>query len=201
MEIRSIQEFSNIVNENIIEGYAVVFNRESEILYDKQTKKYFTEIIEPSSITEELIRSCDIKMLINHNKERMLARSRYGEGTLSLSIDDYGLKFSFPIPNTSDGQYIREMISRKDFNGCSFAFTDDEVELDWNKERGCATRKVKKVRTLFDCSIVADPAYSDTEVSLRQIEDLEKTQIQISTEVEKDNSRKEELNNYRQRLN
>lgn len=195
MEIRSIQEFSKIVNENFIEGYAVVFNRESEILYDKQTKKYFTELIDPSAISEELIRSCDIKMLINHNKERMLARSRNGEGTLQLSVDDYGLKFSFPIPNTSDGQYIKEMVNRRDFNGCSFAFVDDDVELGWNKEKGCATRKVKKIRALFDCSIVADPAYSDTEVSVRQIEDLENTQNKI------DDSWKEELNNYRERLN
>lgn len=200
MEIRSIQEFSNIVNENIIEGYAVVFNRESEILYDKKTKKFFTEIIESSAITDELIRSCDIKMLINHNKERMLARSRYGEGTLRLTVDDYGVKFSFQIPDTSDGQYIREMVNRKDFNGCSFSFVDEDVVLDWNRERGCATRKVKKVRALFDCSIVADPAYSDTEVSVRQIEDLEKIQIHISTEVEKNDSWKEELNNYRQRM-
>lgn len=200
MEIRSIQEFSNIVNENIIEGYAVVFNRESEILYDKKTKKFFTEIIESSAITDELIRSCDIKMLINHNKERMLARSRYGEGTLRLTVDDYGVKFSFQIPDTSDGQYIREMVNRKDFNGCSFSFVDEDVVLDWNRERGCATRKVKKVRALFDCSIVADPAYSDTEVSVRQIEDLEKTQIHISTEVEKNDFWKEELNNYRQRM-
>lgn len=200
MEIRSIQEFSNIVNENIIEGYAVVFNRESEILYDKKTKKFFTEIIESSAITDELIRSCDIKMLINHNKERMLARSRYGEGTLRLTVDDYGVKFSFQIPDTSDGQYIREMVNRKDFNGCSFSFVDEDVVLDWNRERGCATRKMKKVRALFDCSIVADPAYSDTEVSVRQIEDLEKTQIHISTEVEKNDFWKEELNNYRQRM-
>ena len=34
MEIRSIQEMSQ-VSDNIISGYAIVFNRESEILYDK----------------------------------------------------------------------------------------------------------------------------------------------------------------------
>lgn len=50
MEIRSIQEFSN--NENIIEGCAVKFNTISEILYDKEHKRYFKEVIDKEAITK-----------------------------------------------------------------------------------------------------------------------------------------------------
>lgn len=197
MEIRSIQEMSQ-VSDNIISGYAIVFNRESEILYDKINNRYFIEVIDPSAVDVELIQRSDIKMLIDHTKSRMLARSRYGEGSLQLEIDEYGLKFTFEVPDTVDGQFIKEMIRRNDYNGCSFAFTDDIVDVEYNRERGLFIRYVRKIKQLYDCSIVADPAYSDTEVSLRSLEEvLEK---EVATE-NKDDSWKEELDKYRQRLN
>ena len=202
MEIRSIQEVSQ-VSDNIIEGYAVVFNRESEILYDKINHRYFIEVIDPSSIDVELIQRSDIKMLIDHSKSRMLARSRYGVGSLQLEIDEYGLKFRFEIPDTVDGQFIREMVRRNDYNGCSFAFTDDIVDVEYDKERGMAKRYVRKIKQLYDCSIVADPAYSDTEVSVRSLEEVIERE---TTEVVENNNDvtpnwKEELDSYRQRLN
>lgn len=197
MEIRSIQEMSQ-VSDNIISGYAIVFNRESEILYDKTNNRYFIEVIDPSAVDVELIQRSDIKMLIDHTKSRMLARSRYGEGSLQLEIDEYGLKFTFEVPDTVDGQFIKEMIRRNDYNGCSFAFTDDMVDVEYDRERGLFIRYVRKIKQLYDCSIVADPAYSDTEVSLRSLEEvLEK---EVATE-NKDDSWKEELDKYRQRLN
>lgn len=197
MEIRSIQEMSQ-VSDNIISGYAIVFNRESEILYDKTNNRYFIEVIDPSAVDVELIQRSDIKMLIDHTKSRMLARSRYGEGSLQLEIDEYGLKFTFEVPDTVDGQFIKEMIRRNDYNGCSFAFTDDMVDVEYDRERGLFIRNVRKIKQLYDCSIVADPAYSDTEVSLRSLEEvLEK---EVATE-NKEDSWKEELDKYRQRLN
>ena len=197
MEIRSIQEMSQ-VSDNIISGYAIVFNRESEILYDKINNRYFIEVIDPSAVDVELIQRSDIKMLIDHTKSRMLARSRYGEGSLQLEIDEYGLKFTFEVPDTVDGQFIKEMIRRNDYNGCSFAFTDDIVDVEYNRERGLFIRYVRKIKQLYDCSIVADPAYSDTEVSLRSLEEV--IEKEVATE-NKDDSWKEELDKYRQRLN
>ena len=217
MEIRSIQEMSQ-VSDNIISGYAIVFNRESEILYDKTNNRYFIEVIDPSAVDVELIQRSDIKMLIDHTKSRMLARSRYGVGSLQLEIDEYGLKFTFEVPNTVDGQFIREMIKRNDYNGCSFAFTDDVVDVEYDKDRGMAKRYVRKIKQLYDCSIVADPAYSDTEVSVRSLEEVieretqetteevEERSTDETTEVSENNndvtpSWKEELDSYRQRLN
>ena len=217
MEIRSIQEMSQ-VSDNIISGYAIVFNRESEILYDKTNNRYFIEVIDPSAVDVELIQRSDIKMLIDHTKSRMLARSRYGVGSLQLEIDEYGLKFTFEVPNTVDGQFIREMIKRNDYNGCSFAFSDDVVDVEYDKDRGMAKRYVRKIKQLYDCSIVADPAYSDTEVSVRSLEEVieretqetteevEERSTDETTEVSENNndvtpSWKEELDSYRQRLN
>lgn len=205
MEIRSIQELSTI-KDNVIEGYAIVFNRESEVLYDRINKRFFKEIIEREAITDELIKSSDVKCLINHNKERMVARSRNGGGSLLLDIDDYGVKFMFEIPETTDGKDLKALIERRDFDGCSFAFVDGEVE--WEViGREIPLRKVKKIRSLHDVSIVADPAYSVTEVTVRQIEELitptqtqDKTTQESVPETITDSSWRDELEKYRIRI-
>lgn len=199
MEIRSFNEVAN-VQDNVIEGYSIVFNRESEMLYDPKNKRFFIEVISPEAVNQELIQRSDIKMLIDHSKSQMLARSRYGEGSLELSIDDYGLKFRFEIPDTNQGQFIKEMVKRGDYQGCSFAFTDGKnIEYKYDREREVVVRTVRSIDKLFDCSIVADPAYSDTEVSVREIEDnIPKEEEKVE---EQDDTWKEHLNQYKERLN
>lgn len=66
------------------------------------------------------------------------------------------------------------MIQRGDLSACSFAFIDGDVDWDFS-DRSMPIRTVHSVRALFDLSCVADPAYSETEISARSIEDLEKT--------------------------
>ena len=151
MEIRSFNEVAN-VQDNVIEGYSIVFNRESEMLYDPKNKRFFIEVISPEAVNQELIQRSDIKMLIDHSKSQMLARSRYGEGSLELSIDDYGLKFRFEIPDTQQGQFIREMVKRGDYQGCSFAFTDGKnIEYKYDREREVVVRTVDNKRYTIWC--------------------------------------------------
>ena len=53
----------------------------------------FYETIEPTALDGVLERS-DILCLLNHNEDRgILARSKMGEGTLNLEIDDIGLRY------------------------------------------------------------------------------------------------------------
>ena len=96
MEIRSI-ESSFQENDNIIEGYAIRFNSVSEILYDKEKRRFFREIIDREAITQELIDNSDIKFLFNHDKERLLARRNKGTGSLHVEVRDEGVYFSFEI--------------------------------------------------------------------------------------------------------
>lgn len=174
MEIRSFgQEAAPKINEdNTIEGFAIVFNRESRIMFDPDRNKYFIEIIRKDAITEELIRSCDVKALLEHNKQRMLARSFNGSGSLSLSIEDYGCKYRFDKPDTSDGNYAAVMIRRRDFFGSSFAYTTDEKKnVEYTKRGDILIRTVNKIDRIFDISIVSDPAYFGTEVTVRSLTD------------------------------
>lgn len=191
MEIRSI-ESSFQENDNIIEGYAIRFNSVSEILYDKEKRRFFREIIDREAITQELIDNSDIKFLFNHDKERLLARRNRGQGSLNVEVRDEGVYFSFECPNTTVGNDLKEMIRRNEVTTCSFAFTDgDNIEWDFS-DREIPTRTVKSIRGLFDLSAVFDAAYSQTEISCRSLNEM--------MEAQTDESWKQELNNYRQRL-
>lgn len=194
MEIRSI-ETSFDSKDNVIEGYAIRFNTVSEILYDKEKRRFFREIIDREAINQELIDNSDIKFLFNHDKERLLARRNRGAGSLHVEVREDGVYFSFEIPNTSIGNDLKEMIRRNEVTTCSFAFTDgDNIQWDFS-DREIPTRVVKSVRGLFDLSAVFDAAYSQTEISCRSIDEMVEAQTKQT-----DESWKQELNNYRKRL-
>lgn len=197
MEIRSI-ESSFQENDNIIEGYAIRFNSVSEILYDKEKRRFFREIIDREAINQELIDNSDIKFLFNHDKERLLARRNRRQGSLNVELREDGVYFSFEIPNTSIGNDLKEMIRRGEVTTCSFAFTDgDNIEWDFSN-REIPTRTVKSIRGLFDLSAVFDAAYSETEISCRSIDEMVKAQTE---QTQTDETWKQELNKYKQRLN
>lgn len=147
-----------------VEGYAIVFNKESRDLGG------FIEVIEPEAIAGILEKS-DVLCLLNHNEERgVLARSKYGNGSLILEVDDTGLKYRFEAPKTALGDELLEGLKRGDINTSSFAFT---IEADkWEKRNdGTYLRKITKFKELFDVSPVYKEAYPDTSVALRKIKD------------------------------
>ena len=167
-----------------IEGYGSVFNSRSLDLGG------FQEIIAPGAFDGVIERS-DVKALLDHNAERgILARSRNGKGSLSLELDERGLKYSFDAPHTNLGDEVVEGLKRGDYSQSSFAFT---VESDsWTKEEdGSYLRTINKIGNLYDVSIVANPAYTDTSVALRSLDAFkaqEETQIpeEIKEEVKED---------------
>lgn len=143
-----------------VSGYAVVFNSLSEDLGG------FREIILPSAITQETINNSDIIFLLDHKQDRgILARSTKGEGSLRLSVDDKGLYFEFEAPNTALGDELLEGLKRHDYSKCSFAFTvgEDEYKKD---NGGNVIRTIKSIKQLYDCSVVVNPAYEETSVTV-----------------------------------
>lgn len=142
-------------NERRIEGYAIVFNSNSEDMG-------FIETISPNAMDGVIGRS-DVFALLNHDENRgILARSKYGEGTLTLTVDDIGLRYEFEAPNTQLGDETLEMIKRGDIDGSSFAFTIAEGGEKWEKRDGKYYRTISQIDRLFDVSPVYQPAYAAT---------------------------------------
>ena len=179
METKEIRSFSEeramptvVENTRTIEGYAVVFDKESRVMFDMQRKRCFVEVIRRGAVTEDDLKNWDIKALMEHDNHRLLARSRNGVGTLQLSIDDYGVKYRFDAPNTSEGDNALEMIRRRDIFGSSFAYTADEkAGVSYTKrDNGILFREVKRFNRMYDVSPVSDPAYFGTNVNVRSLD-------------------------------
>lgn len=154
-----------------IEGYAIVFGVRSQVMVD-YGGEYFEEVILPEAVSEELIRKSDIKALMEHNRERLLARSAHGVGTLELSIDSFGLKYRFTAPNTTDGNDALELVRRGDLSGSSFgfyAYSDGAVEREWQSERQMWLYSIRKIDLLTDVTITSSPAYTQTQVEVRSL--------------------------------
>ena len=133
------------------------------------------EVIAPEAITREILDGCDIKFTMFHNRQLILARSKAGSGTLSYTVDEKGVKFSFDAHNTIDGDKALELVRRGDISGCSFAFTTrywdgDFVERTAKVVNGTTMiyYKVKAVTGVYDFTLAADPAYPDTSVEARE---------------------------------
>ena len=155
-------------NSRIVEGYAIVFNQQSRKLFDKASKKVFTEIIDPRAVTKAFLDEQDVKMLYNHSNDMLLARSTFGYGTMAYEIDEYGVKYRFEMPNTSVGNDVLELIKRGDVFGCSFAFTYAKDGIRDEKRNGQNYRTVIQMASIDDFSIVVDPAYLGTYVCTRE---------------------------------
>lgn len=166
--IREVSEGSD--NRRIIEGYSIVFGVESRMLVDYWED--YREIIEPGAITKEDLDQMDIKMTIWHNRERLLARANKGVGSLKLSVDDTGVKYEFEAPDTPDGNTALELVKRGDLSGSSFIFwSDEKSSVRYTKdEDGILLRHVNRLDAIYEMTIASDPAYTQTNVTAREIE-------------------------------
>lgn len=156
-------------DSRIIEGYAIVFGVQSKLLID--WGEAYREIIEPGAVTQENLARFDIKMTLWHNRERLLARSNRGAGTLTLTVDEVGVKYSFEAPRTPDGDTALELVKRGDLAGSSFIFWSDETtSVSYTKnEEGVIIRHVNRIDEIFDMTIASDPAYAQTNVTAREM--------------------------------
>ncbi|MFS2831489.1 HK97 family phage prohead protease [Bacteroides faecis] len=162
-EIRNTSFQVQVTGENeekrTVEGYALLFDTPSDGLS-------FTEVIKRGALDGVLEKS-DVFALLNHDQRRgVLARSKYGKGSLSLSVDDKGLKYRFDAPKTALGDELLENIRRGEIGESSFCF---DVEKDtWEKRSdGSWKRTIEKFGNIYDTSPVYNGAYSKTSVYMR----------------------------------
>lgn len=166
ISLRSLE--TDTEDSRIVSGYAAKFETESQDIG-------FVEIIKKGAITEETIMRSDIFARFNHNEDTVLARSRYGEGTLALELRDDGLYYEFEAPHTAIGDELLEHLKRGEITTSSFAFTlpEDGTGDKWYKrEDGTVVREILKIDKLYDVSPVWEPAYLSTTCSKRAKEML-----------------------------
>lgn len=158
-----IRATTNENEEPVIEGYALKYDKPSEILGG------FTRFIE--RIAPGALDGADMSNVvatINHDQNQVLGRSGVN---LNLTLDEIGLKFTVIPTDTSFARDLITNIKAGVINQCSFAFTvapDDDAQdwIDSTRDGVDYERTIRKIDHLFDVSIVTTPAYPDTEAKV-----------------------------------
>ena len=135
-----------------IKGYAAVFD--SPETYD------YTEVIAPTAFDEADM--SDVVLRYNNNDSFMvLARTR--NKSLQLNVDEKGLFMNATLQDDiTEHRDIFNAIKSELIDKQSFAFTVEEDEYDYDTD----TRTITRIGKLFDVSVVDQPFYNSTDVSI-----------------------------------
>jgi uncharacterized protein len=105
----------------------------------------------------------DTRALWNHDPNYPLARF---PGTLRMNVDEVGLRYEFPVPDTSYGRDLAANIEAGIVKGSSFSFQVAPGGEAWSVEDGRSIRTVTKIDSLIDVGPVTFPAYPDADVTV-----------------------------------
>lgn len=154
-----------------ISGYAATFNVRSVNFGSPREPVY--EVIERGAFKKVL--GDDVRALVNHQGGlQTLARTK--SGTLRISEDDVGLRYEFDVPDTQAGRDIYEIIKRGDIDKSSFGFrvepTGQRFEMFEENGVEVVVRTITEFSELIDVSPVTFPAYEDTIVEARGLNEF-----------------------------
>lgn len=156
IEVRSDSDEKN----STITGYAAVFYDGTPDTEYKLFGNYYERI--DTSAFNDALQNDDVRALFNHDINLVLGRST--AGTLSLYVDQKGLKYEISVPDTTPGKDLVKSIKRGDITGSSFSFEANGVE--WSQDNDKEIRTITKVK-LYDVGPVTFPAYQATESEAR----------------------------------
>ncbi len=138
-------------------GHAAVFNVRADIY------GMFEEQFAPGAFAKTL-QEADVRALINHDANLVLARSK--ANTLRLAEDARGLLVEADMAPTTYAQDLALLMQRGDVNQMSFLFR--AVKETWDESGAIPLRTVTEAR-LFDVSVVTFPIYEETDAALRSL--------------------------------
>ena len=152
-------EFRIVTGEDgkkYLEGYGIVFNSESRLLYGFFVERILPEAIDGADMTR-------IVSQFNHDRNMVLGTS--WAGTLTHSIDARGVKYKVALPDTNAGRDVAVLAERGDLRASSFGFRvkDDYWTIETRDGKQVEVRTIKKFESINDLSPVIDEAYEGTQ--------------------------------------
>ena len=170
-----------------IKGYAVVF--------DSPETYGYTEVIDSKALDEADM--SDVVLRYNHNDSFMvLARTR--NKSLDLKVDEKGLYMDATLQDDiTEHKNIFNAIKTQLIDKQSFAFTVEEDSYDYDTD----TRTITKIGKLFDVSVVDQPFYNATDVSVAsKNDDFLKRRDELRKQHEEELERKKALKEAKEKL-
>jgi len=150
----------------VLEGYAAVFNTVTELWPG------YNEMIDAKAFEEADLGN--VVLNVNHNDSLLLARTK--NGSLTLSVDNYGLKFRAELLETADAKDIHTKVEAGLINECSFRFRIGEMKTE--TKTNSTIEVITKITKVSDVSLVTFPAYDQgTSVQARKNAEDEKREM------------------------
>jgi hypothetical protein len=159
VEIRGLNSRSS--EGNSLQGYAAVFNSDSEDLGG------YIERISPGAFSDVL--EDDVFAVLNHSFDQVLGRNGVN---LTLKEDEQGLFYKVTLPNTELANDLHVLVKDRIIRGSSFQFSiRNEKWIKGDQAAGTPhLRIIDKVQRLYDVSPVTVPAYKATSVAARSFD-------------------------------
>jgi HK97 family phage prohead protease len=161
---------AKVVNEETrtIRGYGIVFNKESVDL--RSHGRVFREVIRPEAV--EGVDLSRVLSMHNHRSERLLGNS--ASGTMRTGVDSVGVWYEVDLPDSPTGEDVLVSVRRGDTPGSSFQFDIKSDGEKWSVRSGKAFREVIAFNGVYEMGPVSEPAYPDTTIAARSVEQMEK---------------------------
>lgn len=154
IEVRTVNADGSIP----FKGHAAQFNKRYSVY------GMWLEEFAPGSFAKT-IGEADVRALINHDPNLILARSK--SGTLRLSEDAKGLLVEADMGATTYAQDLAVAMGRGDVNQMSHAFRS--VKEQWDESGKIPVRTITEAQ-LFDVSVVTYPMNTGTDAALRSVQ-------------------------------
>jgi uncharacterized protein len=172
-------------NQVLLDGYVNAVGRESRVL--PSSRGPFKEQIVPKTFEKALMKTDDVELRFNHEKNRKLGSTK--EGNLQLYEDNIGLR---AICTVSDGEVV-EKAKKGELRGWSFGFIDNKP--NWQDGSDGVQRRYLEDIDLLEVSILdKTPAYIATSIEARGEEEVitESRSDEFRAEIEDLTPKKEE---------
>lgn len=153
-----------------IEGVAIVFGPEYKV--KDEWGDTYVERIAPEAVTAEWLKTQDVKMNLLHERDMTIARCNKGTGNLQMEVREDGVHFSFEAPKCDLGDRALALVKAGVYSGCSFEFYPEDYDVDEVKNAdGTIVTEVTQTKfaRLDALTIAMDPAYEETNVSVREL--------------------------------
>lgn len=193
-------------DSTVIDGYVNAVERESRLIMDVQGN--FKEKIKAGTFEKALKRAENVRMLLNHDKDRVLANTK--DGTLELYEDSIGLRARATITDSE----VMEKAKKGELRGWSFGFIAHADK--WEKRDNAPSIRTLTDIELTEVSLIDNtrlPAYVGTSVETRdgkdvlnEVREMDRCKVytsdfsEIRTTDNPDDNNDNDLNKFKERL-
>lgn len=170
-----------------LQGYAAVFNSESEPL-PRRDGGAFVETIAPNAFDRTLRSGREIRAFVNHDTNLPIGSTK--NGSLILDTDERGLKVDIELPPTSYAQDLATNVASGLVHSFSFGFSIPRGGDVWSADG--SSRELREIILHEVSPVTGFPAYPETDsAQLRSTDDEADMVVDDETVVDVEQSNDE----------